>query len=594
TFNNTWFIGLQDDGGFEIDSWWERIADTTNGDDSLCYDGSTLIDLGGGIGLDFLTKVGLGLDSTTVNSTDINLCINSTQFTDNSTESGSGWWNSTQRYHGNNNELNFSVSADWFNFEFNITDIQVNYTKTYTANTTYTVENGSDVYWESEANFTAFDHRLNNNSLNFTIPSSWNTLSLTNYSTPVTIDNTFLDGSSKLISVFDTKAIDGNWTLYCNSSNLGSGLQTLKSGLNTDVAYYQDVITPNATFSESISGDVFLEVFYPNGTTVYGSEKKTVSGVNSVAFNVWDLSTNVGSTYGLYTLQSWWNNTEGKASLDEKNLYIFANTSYDITSPENNSASKLYVTNEIFNITVYYEDLQDNTPSNGNPINDATIHYWIGASEYTINGGGVDGKYNISITVNSSFSEGENTIKITCNKTYYQNHTIYFVFTRNTIPTFSEISILEPAYTDTNLNATATGWSDPDSGQSPDYTYSWFLNDTKIDGQTGDSLTSDNFLKHDEIIVEATPFDGLEYGTPINSTFITIINSRPIWGTTDVEITPLSPNVTIFLTATVSEDHSDPDGDPTDFYYEWIVEGTTVQWNTTNTLNHGFSKGDTV
>ena len=215
---------------------------------------------------------------------------------------------------------------------------------------------------------------MNNNTLNFTIPSSWDTISLKNYSTPITIDNTFLNGSSKIITVKGTSATDGSWTLYAFSSNLGNGLETLKSSVNTNTAYYQDIITPNAIFSETISGDVFLEVFYPNGTTVYGPEKKTVSSVNSVVFNAWDLSSNVGTTYGLYTLQSWWNNTEGKASLDEKNLYVFANTSSDIPSPENNSASKFYVTDETFKITVYYEHLQDNTPTNGNPINDATIH----------------------------------------------------------------------------------------------------------------------------------------------------------------------------------------------------------------------------
>jgi len=422
TFNNTWFIGLQDDGGWEIDSQWERIADSTNGDDSLCYDESTLIDLGGGDGLDFLSKVDLGIDSTTINTTDINLCINSTQFTDNSTESGSGWWNSTQRYHGNNNELNFSISADWFNFEFNITDIQVNYTKTYTANTTYTVESGSDVYWESEANFTAFDHRLNNNTLNFTIPSSWTVNELRNASSSVTIDNTYSSGSFKIITVNNiTNAIDGNWTLYCNSTNLLTDVKIGVGGKETALAYSNETLQFNATFSKPITGDVNISVYNNsiNEELVF-SKLSSVTDSSFVTLNNWTISENL-TTYGDHRVQVTWKN-ETDIAIFDRNITIAGETTYSI---QNINKTEVLNNASVFNITVEYYD-----EFNLENVTGATIGYDLGlGAGWESDGSQSNADETYNITVNPADYPNEfYTIPITINKTNYMNYTFDYSF----------------------------------------------------------------------------------------------------------------------------------------------------------------------
>ncbi|WP_369019525.1 hypothetical protein DSAG12_04590 [Promethearchaeum syntrophicum] len=134
-----------------------------------------------------------------------------------------------------------------------------------------------------------------------------------------------------------------------------------------------------------------------------------------------------------------------------------------------------------------------------------------------------------------------------------------------------------------------------DDGHSPGYIYRWFLNGTEISGQTGPTLASTFFVKDDIIIVEVTPYDGFEYGIAVNSTELTISNTAPEWGGTTVIILPDPAEITDILTATlVGGTPSDPDGDPTTLYYSWEINGTIVQWTTSDTLGVPFARWDMI
>jgi len=101
---------------------------------------------------------------------------------------------------------------------------------------------------------------------------------------------------------------------------------------------------------------------------------------------------------------------------------------------------------------------------------------------------------------------------------------------QNSPPSISSVEITpDPAYTNTDLTATPSGWSDPDN-DPPSYSYQWQKwngdNWQNISGATTNTLSSTNFAKEDQIKIICTPFDGTDYGTSKEDT-ITISNSAP-------------------------------------------------------------------
>ena len=155
---------------------------------------------------------------------------------------------------------------------------------------------------------------------------------------------------------------------------------------------------------------------------------------------------------------------------------------------------------------------------------------------------------------------------------------------QNSPPFISGVNITpDPAYTDDALTATPYGWSDAD-GDAAQYVYQWQkwngANWQNISGETSNTLSSNNFVKGDQIKVICTPFDGEDYGVPKEDT-ITISNSPP--STPVVDVTPDSPVTTDDLTCTVTSPSTDPDGDTVTYTYKWYKDGNLQSGLTTIT-----------
>jgi len=156
----------------------------------------------------------------------------------------------------------------------------------------------------------------------------------------------------------------------------------------------------------------------------------------------------------------------------------------------------------------------------------------------------------------------------------------------------------DPAYTDTDLLATPAHWPVPDAGALT-FEYQWYkwdgISSFVALGETNATLTSDNFVKGDELQIECTPLIDSVAGTPVYDIVI-ISNSPP--AVTEVVLTPDPAYTSSTLTAT-PVGWSDPDGDPEGYQWQWqIWSGTEfgdIPGATTPTLdNTNFILGDTL
>lgn len=162
----------------------------------------------------------------------------------------------------------------------------------------------------------------------------------------------------------------------------------------------------------------------------------------------------------------------------------------------------------------------------------------------------------------------------------------------NSTPSILSASISPTlAYTDTNLTAAPSGWSDVD-GDSPQYRYQWKRNGVNISGATQSTLTADNFNKQDNISCEVTPWDGSNAGTARLSNTVSIQNSVP--SIASVSISPVKAYTNTLLTA-IPSGWADADGDSPGYRYQWKKNGVNLSGATSSTLaGSNFDKGDTV
>jgi hypothetical protein len=155
----------------------------------------------------------------------------------------------------------------------------------------------------------------------------------------------------------------------------------------------------------------------------------------------------------------------------------------------------------------------------------------------------------------------------------------------NTPPSIASVDITpDPAYTDDTLTATPNGWLDADADPEG-YTYQWQkwngASWQDISGETLSTLSSDNFVKGDQIKVVCTPFDGEDYGVSKEDT-ITISNSPP--SAPVVDVIPDFPLTTDDLVCVIVTPSVDPDGDTVTYTYEWYKNDVLQPDYTTNTV----------
>jgi hypothetical protein len=146
----------------------------------------------------------------------------------------------------------------------------------------------------------------------------------------------------------------------------------------------------------------------------------------------------------------------------------------------------------------------------------------------------------------------------------------------NTLPYITEIGI-EPFPTATEADIVqvfAEGADDDDDPVS--FLYQWFNLDGAIEGATSDEIDGDYFRKGDLIWCEVIPFDGWEYGLPVNSDQVEIINTAPVIATAHIESDPEGWfNKLAQLVAVVRA--GDIDGDELVSSIVWFVNGVEVE-----------------
>ena len=248
TDNNTWFIGLYDGlygatPSFQADWYYNDDSAGDGTDDTISYtwsltDWSLITDIST---VDLLTKIGLSLKNSSPDPTDINLEINGTAVDD--TTSNKGEWIDTTAYSGSNGKLNFTASADWYDFSLAIDEVSIEYAKTtFDELTEYSVEFNQLVYWNGSVNITEFDSQFSSNEINFTIPYDWSVSDLLNESSSITYSTTSSQ-PTKTIRVTGASATNGKWKLLSSSANFGSSVSSYVGGSAVSLANYTNDVS---------------------------------------------------------------------------------------------------------------------------------------------------------------------------------------------------------------------------------------------------------------------------------------------------------------------------------------------------------------
>ncbi|MFX1558713.1 MAG: hypothetical protein ACFFC9_15785, partial [Promethearchaeota archaeon] len=263
-------------------------------------------------------NVSLTLPDNTPKPTDINLQINTTKLEDDLSGSNVGYWNPNQIYSSQTEKLDFSITADWWDVSCNVTNVQINYTKTdIKANSDFNIPvSGQDVNWNVTipGGLNYFDARVNDfNTINFTIPEIWQdtTIKVFNDTTEkADIIKRLLGTGYRDVQVLN--AGNGtNWYLTANSTNLMSSIDCYLDEINTNIVNYSDIVNFNATFSTSISNGVInLSIYNPeyiNNQLNYSREITTFNPGIEIDLGNWDIANNI-TQYGTFRIITFWSN----------------------------------------------------------------------------------------------------------------------------------------------------------------------------------------------------------------------------------------------------------------------------------------------
>ena len=357
TDNNTWFLGVvRTSGGGSIQ--WRYTDDTVANNNSYAYysnAGWTFESR------DYLLKIGLAPVNATSNPQDIGLKINETQVVNYG--GGSGYWTTTEELQSITGLLYFSITSDWRAVSLNITNVQLNYTKTdLKATSTFeAIKGGSKIFWNVSriTGFNYFDPRIDNYStINFTIPINWNNINVFNTSINKTIDLSIRDLNNRYKEVQVLNAGNGTfWFLNATSDNLLQSIDTYVDSIPTDIFNYSSIVHFNVSFSKIIAqndGVINISVYSPaaiNDKLNFTDVKLSFGPAMEISLETWHISDNV-TQYGIFRVQVSWNN-DTDAGFLEKNITIIGETNLNLIKPLQNAS---FNSDQIFNITVYFYD----------------------------------------------------------------------------------------------------------------------------------------------------------------------------------------------------------------------------------------------
>ncbi len=291
--------------------------------------------------------------NSTPNPNQINLKVNQSDIqTWNNTENKGNWISDEIWNGGDSARLNFSFSCSWPNTTWNINNIEIQYAlRTEKNQSKFFIPNSDSlVYWNVEYKAEQFNTSVFSDfKINYSVPISWNPIDAyrDDITNKVNFTYVIISESEKIVQIDIPSSFGNNtWFLNLTSTNLKSNIKLLKDGIETNSAYFEDIITLNVSFSEEISGDVYLEIFYPNGTILNNIQKETVNNNDYITFDPWNLSEDVGCNNGTYKIQVKWNNSLDKAILDE----IYLEINENLNNPS--SFNWIWIIPIIFAITI--------------------------------------------------------------------------------------------------------------------------------------------------------------------------------------------------------------------------------------------------
>ncbi|MFW9969774.1 MAG: hypothetical protein ACFFDF_06205, partial [Candidatus Odinarchaeota archaeon] len=372
---------------------------------------------------DASTIVNVGLTDNTPIPSIINLQINNSAVSDGSGNFGN--WIKNEVYTNPSGNLDFLVTADWWDVTCNVSQVLMNYTRTdLSASSEFNIAgSGQIVEWNvtRTGGLNYFDSRFNNYQINYTIPNTWDkdSLRVFNGAVPKTSDSTNRSLGNGYREVNILNAGNGTfWYLTAESANLVSSINTYKGIAAINIFNFTDIVHFNATFSTDIQnndGIINLSVYSPaliNNELNYSVKIESFIGGSIISLADWDISNNV-TQYGDFRVHVFWYNSTAAGFL-EKIIKILGETELISSVPK-----YTFDASETFNIDLFFNDTGLDAGISGADITYRLNNGIIRTDDTDHN----NGSYTINIDCNDAdFSAyGPNYIEINVSKTYYNN-----------------------------------------------------------------------------------------------------------------------------------------------------------------------------
>ena len=251
------------------------------------------------------------------------------------------------------------------------------------------------------------------------------------------------------------------------------------------------------------------------------------------------LNLSIDST-GYYTVYA--NDTQNNTALPQQRFIKHNNSAPSVSSyfPTNLNTIIIEPNNQSFNITA------------SDAENDSISYYWY------LNNTLVSTDINYTFVGNYSSSGSYNLTAIASDT--FANNSVEFNFTinnTNTIPSVSNVQITQGnTTTENDLNCTYT-FTDNDEDLENNTIINWYINNTINTSFTNYTNISNSFTtKNQNWTCEILPSDGVNNGTAVNSSQITIQNSPPLLSS----INNISVNETDQINITLSATDLDGNG----------------------------------
>ncbi|MEE9377582.1 MAG: hypothetical protein V3V33_06055, partial [Candidatus Lokiarchaeia archaeon] len=414
TNNNTFFIYIYQTTSTDVDIKFHYEADSGNNDDSTVwkrYSGGWATDPSA-------YDPSLSIDLTPLNNTprpdQVNLRINNETVNKYNDIDNTGYLESFEVNGSASEKLHYNISADWWDVECTISQVQINYTKTdLEASSEFNIAGiGLNVDWTVTAgNFDHFTPTFGHYWINFTVPAKWSNFEAFNDTVDLT-DNATLgppEGGYMEYQIYN--ASNGpKWYITADSSNLLTSINSLGIFNYSDSAHF------DAEFSTEISdGIINLSVYSPasiNNEFNHSIRLISFTAGSVISLPDWDIFDNV-TQYGDFRVHVYWNNNTA-AGFQEKIIRILGETNLIPSLP-----AYKFDASDSFDLDLFFNDT-----GLDQGIEADSITYRI--ENGVIRSDAIDltnGNYRIVIDCNDTDFNGygPKSIEINASKTYYNN-----------------------------------------------------------------------------------------------------------------------------------------------------------------------------